>query len=438
MGTLRDNTVSVLRDLGEPDELLALASRGLAPARRPKVNSHIHLPPNFSAFESVSQAVSLAAEQGFGVLGVSNYYDYRVYADFIAQARRRGIFPLFGLEIICLIDDLLEAGTRINDPGNPGKMYICGKGITRFDEMTAEGSRLLDIIRRNDTRRMEEMTDLLRDLFAERGLSTAVDSGAVIDMVVRRHGCPRESVYLQERHVAQAFQEALFEHTSPGERLERLAAILGAESKAAGPDDSVAIQGEIRSHLMKAGKPAFVPETFVDFAQAHSLILEMGGIPCYPTLADGASEICEFEQDIDELARRIRRWNIHAVEFIPIRNEPETLARYVRRMRRAGLFVTAGTEHNTLDLLPMEPACIDGKPIPDDVREIFWEGTCVVAAHQFLTLHGRCGFVDEQGRPNPDYADDEKRIDAFRALGAAVIERYYWFGRAHHKQAEAT
>ena len=27
-------------------------------------NAHIHLPPNFSAFDSVEQAVSLAAEQG--------------------------------------------------------------------------------------------------------------------------------------------------------------------------------------------------------------------------------------------------------------------------------------------------------------------------------------------------------------------------------------
>ena len=42
------------------------------------------------------------------------------------------------------------------------------------------------------------------------------------------------------------------------------------------------------------------------------------------------------------------------------------LARYVRAMREAGLFVTAGTEHNTLDLLPIEPTCLDGAPIPDD------------------------------------------------------------------------
>jgi hypothetical protein len=58
------------------------------------------------------------------------------------------------------------------------------------------------------------------------------------------------------------------------------------------------------------------------------------------------------------------------------------------------------------------------------VKEIFWEGACVVAAHQFLTLHGECGFVDAQGKPNPDYPDANARIAAFKSLGEAVIQRY--------------
>ena len=67
-------------------------------------------------------------------------------------------------------------------------------------------------------------------------------------------------------------------------------------------------------------------------------------------------------------------------------------------MRAAGLAVTAGTEHNTLDLIPFDPFCKDGD-VPASVREIFWEGACVVAAHQFLSLHGECGYVDADGRP---------------------------------------
>jgi hypothetical protein len=100
------------------------------------------------------------------------------------------------------------------------------------------------------------------------------------------------------------------------------------------------------------------------------------------------------------------------------------LREYVVRMRKAGLAVTAGTEHNTLDLVPLDPFCRDGD-VPDDLRAVFWEGACVVAGHQFLTLHGQCGFVDGQGSPNADYASADERIKAFAGVGAAVIQRYY-------------
>src|SRR5262245_6373930 len=133
MQSTQEKAAALFQDLGDPETLAALAAEGFAPLIRPRVNTHIHLPPNFSAFDNVAQAVDLAEAEKVGVLGVSNYYDYRVYADYAALAAKQGVFPLFGLEIIALLDDLLQAGIKINDPGNPGKMYICGKGITRFD-----------------------------------------------------------------------------------------------------------------------------------------------------------------------------------------------------------------------------------------------------------------------------------------------------------------
>lgn len=416
--------LDALRNLGAPDEMRGLAQEGYDPQSPLRVNAHIHLPPNFSAFQSVEEAVRLAAEQGIGALGVSNYYDYEVYGEFVRCARQKGIFPLFGTEIICMDGALRDAGIKINDPGNPGKIYFCGKGITRFEELSPEAARLIERIRRNDAARMAQMVERVERVFAERGLKTGVDDSAVVDMIVRRHGSDRNTVWLQERHVSQAFQEALFARVEPESRLERLGQILGAETKAKGPEDHVAVQNDIRSHLMKAGKPAFVEETFVSFDEAHRLVLELGGIPCYPTLADGASPICPFEQSADELIAAIKARNVHAAEFIPVRNRIEVLREYVLKMRAAGLAITAGTEHNTLDLIPLDPSCKDG-PMPDDLRAIFREGACVVAGHQFLTLHGECGFVDGQGNPNPDYASAEERIQRFAGIGAAVIQRYH-------------
>jgi hypothetical protein len=264
----------------------------------------------------------------------------------------------------------------------------------------------------------------MRQTLADRGLATGVDERAVVEMVVRRHGSPRETVWLQERHISQAFQEAVFERVVPNERLGRLAEILGAKPQAAGAEDHVGIQNDLRTHLMKAGRPAFVEEAFLSFGEARRLVLELGGIPSYPVLADGASPICEFEADPEVLIQSLRERQVHAVEWIPIRNGAKILSDYVTRMRAAGLAVTAGTEHNTLDRIALDPFCKDGA-VPVAIRAIFWEGACVVAAHQFLTLHGECGFVDAQGDPHAGYDSADGRIKDFAKIGAAVIQRYF-------------
>ncbi len=419
------DALDAIRELGGPDEMRDLAAKGVAPSARPKVNSHIHLPPNFSAFDSVRHAVELADEQDVRVVGLTNYYDYRVYGEFAAMARERGIFTMFGVEIISLIDRLVRDGVLINDPGNPGKMYICGKGVTRFDPLTPRAAGLLQTIREADTQRMAEMIEKLDAHFAGAGLPVTLSEGDVVEMIVARHGSDPATVTLQERHVAMAFQEAFFEAVPAGERLAKLPELLGAPAKAEGPDDAVAIQGDLRSHLMKAGKPCFVTDRFVSFDEAYEMILQLGGVPCYPTLADGTDPICAYETPIESMIESIQDLNVHLAEYIPIRNQPGVLAEYVSAVRAAGIPVVGGTEHNTLKLLEIEPRCLGGAPVPERVKDIFWEGACVCAAHQFLTLHGQCGYVDEQGDPNGEYASAEQRIEAMAGIGAAVIQRYF-------------
>lgn len=426
MSKLSD-TLGALKGIGSAAELRKLADTGYAPAARPKVNAHIHLPPNFSAFKNVGQAVTLAAEQGVKVLGVSNYYDYNVYGDFGVLARQAGVFPLFGLEIICMNDDLKAAGVKINDPGNPGKMYVCGKGITKLENMPAGAKAVLEQFRRNDVARVQQMVQATEKIFAERGVATGTTTDKVVDMVVNRHGCERSTVYLQERHVAQAFQEAAFAKTAAAERLAKLSTVFATKSSAKSADDFLAVQNDIRAQLLKTGKPAYVAEAFVSFPQAFAMIVGLGGIPVYPILADGlgGGNVCPFETPIDAFIENLRGRNIHATEFIPNRNDVQVLTAYTKALRAAGFIVTAGTEHNTLDLIGMEPVCKGNVPLPEELKTIYWEGACVIAAHQFLTLQGDMGFVDSQGNPNPNFADAEARIAALAKLGAAVIRRYF-------------
>jgi len=424
MGRQVTDALDAIRRLGTPNEMRALAAKNYGPLSPPRTNAHIHLPPNFSAFDSVAQAVTLAAEQEIGVLGVNNYYDYQVYGEFAELTRRRGIFPLFGLEVISMQADLQEAGVKVNDPGNPGKTYLCGKGITRFDAMTPRAAELIAAIRRNDAERMATMVNRMRLICAERGFYLPVDEAAVVEMIVRRHGSPRETVCMQERHISQAFQESLFAATAPNDRQAMLNRVLGGEAKTTNPDDHVGLQNELRTCLMKAGKPAFVDEKFLSFDEAITLTLELGGIPSYPVLADGASPLCEFEADAEKLIGELQAREVHAVEWIPNRNKTSVVVEYVTKMRSAGLAVTAGTEHNTLDLLPFDPFCKDG-PVPESIRIIFWEGACVAAAHQFLALHGESGYVDCSGRPHPNYSSADERISELARIGAAVIQRYF-------------
>jgi hypothetical protein len=398
------------------------AARGFAPSVPPKSNAHVHLPPNFSAFDSLEQAIDLASSQNVRILGASNYYDFSIYAPFAEKSLERGIYPLFGLEVIALVDDLKSSGTLVNDPGNPGRMYLCGKGITKFDPPAAEARRLLDRIRSSDEERMKRMIRLMAGIFAAGGVASGLDEGRIIERIVERFGVDRRIVTLQERHVAQAFQEELFSLVPPAERPRTLSRIFGSASKV-DPESSVKVQNEIRSNLMKVGKPAFVEESFVNFDEARRLILELGGIPCYPTLADGASPICGYEDPPEKLIEDLLKRRIYCAEFIPLRNDPSVLERYVMAFRRAGFAVTAGTEHNTLDLVPMEPACRAGAPVPENLKEVFLEGAYVVVAHQFLTMHGSAGYVDSTGDLNPSFRDSEERIDHFRRVGAAVVAR---------------
>ena len=418
------DSLAFLRSLGSVESLQRDAQEGVGQATPLLFNCHIHLPPNFSAFESVEQAVDLARDQGVKVLGASNYYDFSVYEPFVSQTQTAGIFPLFGTEIIALERDLMAQGIRLNDPANPGKVYICGKGITQFQVLSERAEALLQTIRRNDVKRIATMVQKMADVFKAGGLDTGLTVERIVDRVAARHGCDRDTITLQERHVAQAFQEVTSELCKKDPDSARWHAVLGTTPRSA-RDDAVGLQTEIRSHLMKSGKPCFVPEDFLTLAQARELINALGGIVCYPVLADGVDPICEYEKDADTLVDHLQTERISMVEFIPLRNQPDCLEEYVTRIRAAGIAVVAGTEHNTLALDPIDPACVGAAPLPDTVRSIFWEGTCVLAAHQFLGAQGESGFTDGQGQPNIQYASAEERIAAFAALGRTVMARYF-------------
>jgi hypothetical protein len=174
------------------------------------LNTHVHLPPNFSAFETAEDAVEAAAREGITVLGASNFHDHGIYRRFADAAAAAGIVPLFGLEFISVIDSLRDAEVKVNDPANPGRIYLCGKGVDPFAAPTATATRLLGQVRAADAGRMSTMVPLVRARFSEAGLEAPLTAASIAAEVAERAGVPSSWVVLQERHVAMAFQEALF------------------------------------------------------------------------------------------------------------------------------------------------------------------------------------------------------------------------------------
>ena len=389
-------------------------------SNRPVVNTHVHLPPNFSAFDTAEQAARLAAAEGLAALGTSNYHHFGVYPRFAAAAIESGVVPLFGVEIITLVDDMPGGGMLLNDPTNLNRMYLCGKAITRLDPPMPSAARRMAAMRAASDERMQRMTNLIAACFARAGLDGSETAERIAASVADRCGVPVEWVALQERHVAQAFQELLFRTVAPSDRA-RVLSRLFVLPPGLDTTDTVAIQEAIRSNLMKAGKPAFVPEAAVSFDDAYQLILELDGIPCYPILADGASPICQFEDPPEELVGRLLSRGIYCAELIPGRNRREVIDRYVTVLRGAGIVVMAGTEHNMQRMIPLEPMALGGDPLSELSRDAFWEATCVVAAHQELSRSGQPGYVGSDGRLTPGFADGEARIRSFRRVGADLI-----------------
>ena len=396
-----------------PDELLNWAAQ--RPSQEAVLsNLHIHTPYSFSAFAGIREAVNLAHEQGVRVLGISDFNTTRGYQDFSEECQKVGVFPAYCMETIALAVEDRNSGRRWNDPNNPGRIYFCGKGLrypAQFDQHTQD--TLSQAAQALEHRVREMMNKLNRHLEKTLpGMQLNYD-----------HICETMTEgTVRERHLAKALQQAL-DREFPGalEKSEALKALYGSESQT-DVTDEVALQDQLRLNLLKAGKVAFVEEkaeAFLSLAGARSLILDMGGIPCYPVLVAGSKdEFTEIEQSPDSLCDELLRRGVYCAEFIPTRNDMDTLEEYVSVFRKRGVVLTAGTEHNTPRMEPMVPACGGGVELDGTLKEVFWKGACVVAAHQYLTGIGRAGYVDHQGNRT------DERSTELEAVGEAVIAYY--------------
>ena len=72
-----------------------------------------------------------AAREGLAVLGINDHYTVAGHEEFRRACEVAGIAAAFSLEAVAMDREAAEAGLKLNDPDNPGRIYLCGKGVTQ-------------------------------------------------------------------------------------------------------------------------------------------------------------------------------------------------------------------------------------------------------------------------------------------------------------------
>lgn len=348
-------------------------------------NLHVHTPHSFSFFNSIEELVETAAAEKVSVLGINDFDTWEGFAEFGAECEKRGIFPSFGVEVMALSVKDKKTGMLANDPKNPGRVYLCGKGMARRPPRDAFSISLRERIGQESAARMKEAVGLTNRFLDEKGAPFRI---SYVDIEKTT-----ASGWVRERHIAKALAEKILESGDPGAMAELLE--LSPASL-----ESADLQEAARSSLLKAGGPAYVPEeegAFPSIDEAKKLFLALGGIPAYPVLADGAGKFTDWEDDPAGLCRRLGELGFAAAEFIPHRNTLSGLMKYADALEKAGFIITAGSEHNSPAKLPLKPAAKDAVELPPELLEIFFRGACCVAAHQERVGKGDEGFIDPSG-----------------------------------------
>jgi hypothetical protein len=259
------------------------------------------------------------------------------------------------------------------------------------------------------------MVQKLNDFLAENEIDIQFDATELHKQLAKN--------LFRERHIAQAVRIAVFEkeETEAG-RKTLFQKIFSGKAVKSPIENVAALENEIRGNLLKAGGAAFVPEdpkAFLSLEEVTDLIIDAGGIPCYPVLLDfGNGNFTDYEADKEKLLQELLKKNVYSIELIPGRNKYEIFKDFVNYFNENGFIITFGSEHNTPQLDPMKLSCGGGIDLDNELKQINYEGTAIIAAHQYLIANGKEGYLKGKKAKT-----EEKGY--FIELGKAVTAEFF-------------
>ena len=402
--------MSFYRKMPEKNLLLGRTSMP-ADSEIVEVNAHMHTPYSFSAFESVGQAVQMAVAEGVKVTGINDFNTTDGYDAWARECLENNIFPLFNIEFIALNREDQADGILVNDPNNPGRTYISGKGLAFPQNLAGKSRVLFDRIKSESNSHAEKMCARLNDHLAECGAPFTISFKEVSDSLTMGN--------IRERHLAKALRMKVAAHfPDEGAQKAFYEKIFGGKPLKNALDNEAAVENEIRGNLLKAGGAAFVtenPDAFPEVLDICQVIKDAGGIPTYPFLADNAKgDFTGFEGDLEKAVETLKKRGMSSVEFIPTRNTVGVLERYAGYCWENGMTVTFGTEHNTPAMEPVKVYASGLTELTPLLKEINYKGACIVAAHQYLVGKGETGLAG-------GFSGEKERDECVR-LGHAIIK----------------
>lgn len=378
------------------------------------VNAHLHTPYSFSAFNELTQALDMAVNDGVSVVGINDFYTTAGYEAWAAACKERHLYPLFNIEFISLNEADQKAGLRVNDPGNPGRTYLSGKGLTNPLNLPEPYASQLKAVREAANVQVEQMCAKLNTVLDSHNAGFQLDFNWIRDNLTKGS--------IRERHLAKALRIKVYETLGSDDAAIKACfeQFFGGKALKSALNDEAGVENEIRGNLLKAGGAAFVPEeatAFLPMEQVCRIIQAAGGIPTYPFLADDAKGgYTDFEGNLEQVAATLTERGFASVEFISTRNDLHLLEKYAVYLHEQGFVVTLGTEHNTPAMEPILLSARHGVPLTDTLKRINYEGACVIAAHQHVVAQGLPGYVDVDGR-----CDRSKRAEYIK-LGDQLIK----------------
>lgn len=404
----------ILKDFPGKEELIMRFRQAAEPGPL-QVNCHLHTPYSFSIFDNIESIFKQAASENLKVLGINDFFVADGFDEFYRCSLENRIFPMFNIEITGLLQDEQKKNIRVNDPSNPGRIYLSGKGLDYPFRLDPGMECMLQNIRYENQLHTKEIIEKAERILKE------LDAGMILKYSEIKRLFARELV--TERHVARAIRNMIF-HGIPSkpERKEFLEELIGTGELHTDFDDIPAIENQIRASLLKSGGRAFVPEAagaFLPFDEVIQIILNAGGIPCYTVLLDDESLQCtEYEANKQILMNELLAHSIHCIEFLPVRNNSEILLDYARFFNENGFIILFGTPHSSPELTQLRISTRGGEYLSEELSELSYSGAGIIAAHQYLRAKGEAGYLDSHGKTVPNQKDE------WVELGKSVINRF--------------